>query len=77
MPTTLKELLDNLDPVDKAVLDYAFELGVCQVILLKGKKYIGVNCSTLKTCLPEMEAGVWSYGDWNETNSVRPPTESR
>lgn len=77
MPTTLKELLDNLDPVDKAVLDYAFELGVSQVIKLPEGFYIGVNCRQTKNCEPLMEAGEWSYGHWNEANSFRPPPSSR
>lgn len=62
MPATIKEIFDTLSANQKAILNYAFENGIDQYVILGDKVFIGVNLAPSKRLIVEMEAGKWSAG---------------
>jgi len=61
-PVMLRQALDNLDPVQRRQLMYAFEQEIAQYIELDGGIFIGVNVDVLNNLEIEEQSGVWAYG---------------
>lgn len=61
--TTLKDILNSLPLEDRRRLDYAFEYGLSQHVILPDQRYIGVNINPKASHLePETILGKWSIG---------------
>lgn len=60
---SLKTILDGLKPEERRQLMYAFEHGIAQHIVLKDKKFIGVNVEHIKNLKVTERAGAWASGE--------------
>jgi hypothetical protein len=64
MATSIKELLDEISDEDRRILNYAFEHGISQYVLMLDGRYIGVNLDGHPGLSePDIRAGLWSSGD--------------
>jgi hypothetical protein len=64
---TIKETLDRLEPKQKALLEYAFQHSIGQVVLLPDRKYIAVHQNNgNKHLKEESRVGAWSIGKTTE-----------
>lgn len=64
MATTIKEILDSLEPAERDAINYAFGCGVTYFVILPGDRFIGVNVETVAHLYPDvaLSRGVWSVG---------------
>jgi len=58
----IKQLLEQLLPVQKKQLMYAFEQEIAQYIKLDDDIFVGVNVTFLTNLIIEEESGVWACG---------------
>ena len=60
--TTIKEMLDALPISERKLLDYAFENGIGQYVMLPDNRFVGVNVGHLKHLKSDLSSGCWSAG---------------
>ena len=58
----IKEILSQLKPEERRLLDYAFEEEFSQYVTLPNNKFVGVNTQHVKHLQIEEQAGKWFYG---------------
>jgi hypothetical protein len=58
----IKQDLERLKPEERRLLQYAFENGFPQHVMLPGNRFIGVHADKIRHLDIEERAGVWSTG---------------
>lgn len=66
---SIRSVLDTLDPKDRALLMYAFENGIPQVVKYNKNQFIGVNVAPSTNLSITQSAGLWSVGVVNESGN--------
>lgn len=61
---SIGEILGELPSVDREKLKYAFDHGLQQYIAIEdGKRFVGVNCTSIPILKVEHSVGYWSVGE--------------